>query len=272
MTKIRKIFKKDRNVIIGAIHFPPLLGYKGFPGFKITLKNAIADLRAFEKGGVDGIIFENNYDIPHTITVNAPIVSSMTFLGGKLRKATRLPIGISVLWNDYSAALSIAKTIDLQYIRIPVFVDKVRTSYGIVEGAPKKIDDFRKSIGAENVALFTDIHVKHAELMSKHSLLASAKLAIRHKSDSIIITGKWTGNAPAIDEVKSLRKKIGEFPILIGSGIDKDNIGELFRFANGAIASTSLKSGPIKTEEVNIKSYSQRIDKKKVNELINNLR
>lgn len=272
MTKIRKIFKKDRNVIIGAIHFPPLLGYKGFPGFNIAIKNALTDLKAFEKEGVDGIIFENNYDIPHTVMVNAPIVSSMTFLGERLRKATQLPIGISVLWNDYSAALSIAKTIDLQYIRIPVFVDKVRTSYGIVEGAPKKIDDFRKSIGAENVALFTDIHVKHAELISKHNILTSAKLAIKNKSDAIIITGKWTGNAPAIDEIENLRKKIGEFPILIGSGIDKGNIGELFRFANGAIVSTSLKSGPIKIGEVNIKSYSQRIDRKKVKELINNLR
>ena len=44
----------------------------------------------------------------------------MTFIGEKLRKATKLPLGISVLWNDYDAALSIAKILNLQFIRIPL--------------------------------------------------------------------------------------------------------------------------------------------------------
>lgn len=270
--KLAKIFKKNKNIIIGAIHLPPLLGYKDFPGFDVALKNALADLKEFENGDVDGIIFENNYDSPHKIFVDAPIISSMTFLGEKLRKATRLPLGISVLWNDYRAALSIAKTLSLQFIRIPVFVDKVKTDYGIVEGEPKKVIDFRKSIGGENIALFTDIHVKHAKLLSKKSLIISANMAIKNKSDAIIITGKWTGNAPAINEVKVLREKIGAFPVLIGSGTDNHNAKTLFQYANGAIASTSLKSGVKKHNEVNVKSYAQRIDRNKVKQMIESLK
>src|SRR3989344_1693360 len=210
-----KIFKKNKNIIIGAIHLPPLLGYRDFPGFDVALKSALADLRAFESGGVDGIIFENNYDIPHKVFVDTPIISSMAFLGEKLRRVTHLPLGVSVLWNDYRASLSIAKTLNLQFIRIPVFVDRVKTNYGTAEGEPKKVIDFRKSIGAENVALFTDIHVKHAKLLSNHSLIISAKLAIKNKSDAVIVTGKWTGNAPSLEEIKILRKNIGELPILV---------------------------------------------------------
>ena len=265
--KISKIFKKNRNIIIGAIHLPPLLGYKDFPGFDVALKNALADLKSLESGGVDGVIFENNYDIPHKIFVDAPIISSLAFLGEKLKKATRLPLGISVLWNDYKSALSIAKTLQLQFIRIPVFVDAVRTDYGVIKGEPKKVIDFRKSIGAENVALFTDIHVKHAKLLSRYNLIASARLAIKNKSDAIIITGKWTGNAPSLEEVKILRNEIGKFPILLGSGVDKNNIKNLFNFSNGAIVSTSLKGGAKKPREINVKSYGQRIDKSKVKKL-----
>ena len=265
---LAKFFKNDKNIIIGAIHLPPLLGYKDFPGFSIALKNALVDLKALERGGVDGIVFENNYDIPHKISVDAPIISSMTFLGDKLRKTTRLPLGISVLWNDYRAALSIAKILDLQFIRVPVFVDKVLTDYGVVEGEPQKVTGFRKSIGAEKVALLTDIHVKHAKILSGHDLITSAKLAIKNKSDAIIITGKWTGNAPDINVVENLRKNVGKFPILIGSGIDENNVKDLFRFTNGAIVSTSLKSGAKKPEETNIKSYAQRIDRNKVKKLV----
>jgi len=270
-TELNKIFKKNNNIIIGAIHLPPLLGYSDFPGFETAIKNALLDLKAFESGGVDGIIFENNYDIPHKTFVEPSVISSMTFVGEKLRLATKLPMGISVLWNDYYTALSIAKILNLEFVRIPVFVDKVKTSYGIIEGECKKIIKFRKLIDAENILIFTDIHVKHAELLSKYSLMESAKLAIKNQSDAIIITGKWTSEAPATKEVEFLRKGVENFPILIGSGLDQNNVKDLLKFANGSIVSTSFKEG-VKSEQVNVKSYSQRINMIKVNQLINKLK
>ncbi|MBU4257492.1 BtpA/SgcQ family protein [Patescibacteria group bacterium] len=267
MNKLKKIFKKDKNIIIGAIHFPPLLGYVDFPGLKIALNNALKDLTAFEKGGVDGIIFENNYDIPHKIFADSSVVASMTYLGEQIKKAIKLPLGISVLWNDYYTALSIAKILNLQFIRIPVFVDNVKTDYGIINGKAKEIIKYKKTIGSENIALFTDIHVKHAKLLSKNNIIVSAKLAVKNHSDAIIVTGKWTGQSPSLEELKLLRNSIGSFPILVGSGTDKNNIKPLLEYANGAIVSTSLKKGTRKKEEINVKSYTQRIDINKVKSL-----
>lgn len=267
--RLNKIFQRNNNIIIGVIHFPPLLGYSDFPGFQISLKNAVNDLKMFEMGGVDGIIFENNYDIPHKPLVGHTTSVSMAWLIEKLKKETRLPLGVNVLWNDYGAALTIAKIFNLQFIRIPVFVDKVRTDCGIIEGRSKKIIEFKKSIGANNVALFTDIQVKHSELLSANTLIGSAKLAIKNHSDALIITGRWTGQAPTIEEVKSLRGAVNDFPIFIGSGIDKKNISGFIKSANGVIVSTSLKNGAKKKGEVNVKSYNQRIDKNKVRELVN---
>ena len=262
--RFNKIFKKHRSILIGVIHFPPLLGYPDFPGLKIALKNALTDLHAFEKGGVDAVCFENNYDVPHKISVGQETVSAMTVLAAELKRATKLPIGISVLWNDYRAALSIAKSLDLQFIRVPVFVDKVKTDYGIVAGNPRAVRKFQKTIDAEAVLLLTDVHVKHAKLLSKYSLIQSTKLAIKHGADAVIITGRWTGDPPQLQPLIDLRKKIGNFPILIGSGLDSTNAKELLSIANGAIVSTSLKRGERKAKEINVKSYNQRIDTKKV--------
>ena len=83
---LSEIFNKDRNIIIGAIHFAPLLGYKDFPGYEVVLKNAIEDLGAFQSGGVDGVIIENNYDIPHKIFVEKETVELMTRLGKEIKK------------------------------------------------------------------------------------------------------------------------------------------------------------------------------------------
>lgn len=268
LMKLRSIFGKDKNIIIGAIHLPPLLGYKEFPGLDVAIENALADLRAFERGGVDAVIFENNYDVPHKIQVDASTISSMVVIGQELIKATHMPVGINVLWNDYRAALSIAKTAGLKFIRIPVFVDKVRTSYGVATGNPAEVQAYRKLIKADNIAIFTDIHVKHSTILSKHTISASANLAIKGGADALILTGKWTGDAPSMKELQSLRKTIKRFPILIGSGLDKTNVSELFDYADGAIVSTSLKVGNVKVGEVNVKGYSQRIERLKVVELL----
>lgn len=271
MTKLSKIFKKNKNIIIGAIHLPPLLSYPEFPGLKVATENAKKDLEAFTYGGADAVIYENNYDIPHQPFVNNSVAISMALAGEEIRKFSRIPMGVNTLWNDFYTSLSLAKLLNLKFIRIPVFVDKVKTDCGIISGEAKKVLDFRKNIGASDIALFTDIHVKHSKLLSRHSLVESAKLAIKGGSDAIIITGNWTGQAPNLDDLKKVRKAVGNFLILIGSGLNQDNAKGIFKIANGAIVSTSLKAGSNKKQEVNVKNYTQRIDKKRVRKLVETL-
>lgn len=265
---LKKIFKKERNIVIGAVHFPPLIGYPSFPGVKTALRNALLDLQAFERNGVDGIIFENNYDQPHVEKVGSGTASAMAYLGGEMKKSSRLPMGVSTLWNDFETSLALARLLNLRFIRVPVFVDTVRASCGVIRGYPRKVVAYRRRLDAENVALFTDIHVKHAELLSRHSIVRSALEAVRRESDAIVLTGKWTGDAPNIEELKAVRAAFGDFPIILGSGVDAGNVRSLFKYANGAIVSTSLKAGEKKKGEVNVKSYGQRIDGRKVRKLL----
>lgn len=268
MNRIKKIFGKENSILIGAIHFPPLLGYPDFPGFKVAEERALFDLKAFEKGGMDSVIFENNYDLPHTIIVGRETSAAMTYLGEKIIQRSKMPVGIDVLWNDFECALGIAKTLGLGFVRVPVFVDTVKTDFGVIHGEPSKVVATRKKFGAEGVAIMADIHVKHSKLLSKYSLVQSARLAIKKGADALIVTGKWTGDAPDFQELKNLRKAVGDFPIFTGSGADEKNIKEILQFANGVIVSTSLKSGANRRGEHNIKAYSQKIDGEKVKKFV----
>lgn len=267
MNKIKRIFKTERPVI-GMIHFMPLLGYKGYIGIDKVFKGALKDLRALEKGGVDGIMVENNYDIPHKIFVDKETVACMTYLTGEIIKKTKLPVGISVLWNDYKVALSIAKVCGGKFIRVPVFVDDVETNYGDVFGEAEKVIKYRNKIKAKNILLFTDIHVKHSKLLSKYSLEESANKAIKKGSDAIIVTGKWTGNAPNLDHLNLVRKEVSYFPIFIGSGATAENLNGLVRYADGIIVGTSVKTGKNNRKHVNIKGEKERIDKDKVKNFV----
>ena len=264
---LKKIFKKEKDIVIGSLHFAPLLGFEDFPGFKKTLKMALDDLKAYEEGGVDGLFLENNYGLS-TEKIGAEQAVAMSYLIGEIRSRTKLPLGVSVLWNDYGTALALSKTHNLQFIRIPVFVDTVKTYCGVITGTPADVRKTQKKLCAEDVALFTDILVKHSEHISKHTLGAAAKKAIKQGSDAVIVTGDWTGQSPTVETVSGLRSKIENFPILIGSGVDTSNVKDLCDYADGVIVSTSLKQGNIKKGERNVKGFEQRVVKKKVRQLV----
>ncbi len=270
---IKSIFNTNKPVI-GAIHFMPLIGYKEFKGLETTLEKALNDLGAIEDGGADAIIIENNYDLPHKVNVGPETVAAMTYLGLEIRKRTELPIGVSVLWNDYKAALSIAKVISGEFIRVPVFVDNVVTDFGEINAKPTEVVNYRKSIGCENISLFTDIHVKHAMMLEDKTLTESAKEAEENRADALIVTGSWTGKAPLGTDIEEV-KKVTSLPVIIGSGLDPKNASLLFKYADGAIVSTSIKDGEAEENNRNIKPYDRRINKNKVEELmkeINKLR
>lgn len=266
MSSLAKVFK-TKTPIIGALHFMPLLGYDNYQGLAKTLSKALFDLKALEEGGVDGVIVENNYDYPHKIVTNPETVACMSVLTQKIVEKTKLPVGISVLWNDYKAALSIACVTGARFVRVPAFVDTVKTSYGVVHSNPTDVVRYRDSINARGVLLFTDIQVKHAEMLSNKSIVTSARQAIKNKSDVLIVTGKWTGDAPDLEDLQRVRKAVGDFPIVVGSGATSDNIQTLLSYADGVIVSTSLKTTKTK-DKVNVRGYQDKIDKKKVTQFV----
>lgn len=268
MNNLFKIFGKSNGIIVGVIHFPPLQGHADAPPLHSALENALSDLHAFEVGGADAVIIENNYDLPHTITVEPEVIVAMTTLGTEIRAATKLPIGVCVLWNDYEAAFTIAKAIGAQFIRVPVFVDEIDTDFGRILGNPAAVQAAREKLHAEKIALLVDVHVKHARLISKTTVSQAATAAVDQGADGIIITGKWTGDPPSLDDLSLVRNALPEAAIFAGSGVTAENIQGINRFANGEIVSTSLKSGNAHSEERNVKSWRQRIDPERVKFLV----
>ncbi len=242
----------------------PLLGYDSNLDLKRTLDVALADLEALITGGVDAVMVENNYDTPHQIMVGPETVACMTYLTQKIVERTDLPVGVSVLWNDYCAALSIAMVTGARFIRLPVFIDHVRTNYGEVVGEPIKVMEYQRKINANNVAILTDIHVKHSQILNKDTIESSALQAIEQGSDGLIVTGRWTGDMPDIKDLKRVREAIGNFSIIVGSGADESNAPLLSQLADGVIVSTSIKRGKVDSSQINMKDYNQRVDANKV--------
>ena len=265
MKQIIDIFKTEKP-LIGALHFPPLLGYPEFTSMGEVLDFSLQNAKTLERAGFDAIIVENNYDVPHQIKVGPETVAAMTYLTDQITQAVSIPTGMSVLWNSFEAALSIAKVTGAQFVRVPVFVDQVKTSYGRIEGEPEKTTAFRQKIGAEDVLLFTDIQVKHSKLLNVRPIGEAAVETKQKGADAVIVTGKWTGDAPKLDDLRETRQAVGvDFPIIIGSGATVENINHLLQYADGVIVGTALKAEPIKSkeEQVNLVEHNVPINLEK---------
>lgn len=260
------------NHLIGAIHFPPLPGYDGYPGFDTAVAYALADLEAFQKGGCSAVIIENNYDVPHVERVSQAVRDEMIALGNVLVAHATVPVGVSVLWNDYESAFAIAVAIGASFIRVPVFVDRVQTAYGIMEPQANRVHDVQQKCGATHVAIYADIHVKHATILSGTSIAEAATAAVAAGADALIVTGQWTGDAPLLGDLTSVRAAVGAtVPILCGSGVATDNVRSLMAVANGAIVSTSVKEDSAETHHENVKPYTVRVSEQKVRALVQTL-
>jgi hypothetical protein len=225
-------------------------------------RDAVSDTKTLVAGGVDAIMIENNYDVPHREQISPETTAMFAAAAVQVRAAApNVPLGICVLWNDYRAAFGIAKAVNAQFIRIPTLVDTVRTAYGEMYPNPEEVQRVRALLHANGIGVFADVHVKHAEILSSYSLKESSQRAVAAGADALIVTGKWTGDPPTASDLQEVRAAT-EAPVIVGSGATQGNIKELFLHADGIIVGTALKQGKSvsKEEQVNLKSSDQRID------------
>lgn len=257
---LEEIFKAPKPVI-GMVHLLPLLGSPkyGGEGIKPILDRAIKDTKALEKGGIDGILIENFGDAPFKPTsVNLETLASMTLAVKEVSEATDLPIGVNVLRNDAKSALAIAYATNARFIRVNVYTEAMITDQGIINSCAHEVQRYRRGLGAENVKIFADIHGKHAQPLARRPIEEVAKdAAYRGLADALIVTGPRTGVKPSINDVTQVKEAVPDKPVLVGSGVNKENAKEFLRYADGAIVGTSLKVDSVTTNPVSESSVME---------------
>ncbi len=230
--------------LIGMVHLLPLPGTSGFDGDMAKIEaRALADAETLTAAGFDAIMIENMGDMPFHTELGTAQIAAMASIATSVRRKTSLPLGINAAFNDYEAALAVAKCVGADFVRIQVFVDTVVYHGGIVHPCARDALDYRKSIGAEDVAIYADIQVKHTHLLASGiPLEETAKEAEKAGADAVVVTGAATGK-PVSAALLETMDDLLDIPLLIGSGVNPENIGAQLARADGVIVGSSLKEG-----------------------------
>ncbi|HMP84541.1 MAG TPA: BtpA/SgcQ family protein [Verrucomicrobiota bacterium] len=240
---MKSIFNSKSKALIGVVHLKSLPGSPRWSGnLRSLIDFAVADARAYERGGAQAIFIENFGDVPFTKSSVAPeTIAAMTAAGCAIRAAVKLPIGFNVLRNDAQAALALCAACGGDFIRVNVHTGAMLTDQGLIEGDAYNTVRYRSRV-CPGAAIFADVHVKHAVPLGNWTIEDSAHDTVeRGLADALIVSGVGTGQAADMDDVQRVRNACPKAKLLLGSGITLANVREYVKLADGVIVGSSLK-------------------------------
>jgi len=243
MKNFLKLFNIEKP-IIGMIHIDALPGTPNYKGdVKKIIANAVREAITYLDCGIDSIVIENMHDAPYLKRIVGPeITSLMSIIGYEIKTKTKLPVGIQILAGANRQALAAAKSAGLDFIRAEGFVFSHIADEGIIDSDAGDLLRYRKMIDAENILVFTDIKKKHSShnITADVSIVETANAAEFFLSDGLIITGTKTGKEADIVEVKAVQKT-SKLPVIIGSGINVNNVENFFQISDAMIIGSYFK-------------------------------
>ncbi len=239
-------FLRIKKTVIAAIHVEALPGAPRHRGdMRRIIEKARHEALLYKKAGIDSVIIENMHDVPYLRKrVGPEVVAAMAVVGHEVKSAADLRCGVQILAGANNEALAVAKASGLDFVRVEGFVFAHVADEGIIESCAGELLRYRRMIGADNVMVFTDIKKKH----SSHAITADVDIAETAKaaefflSDGVIVTGVATGTSADLDEVKLVKKAV-DIPVLIGSGLDDENLESYFSWTDGFIVGSYFKEG-----------------------------
>lgn len=248
------------------VHLKALPGSPGYTGcWKQILESAVQDAYALYAGGVDGIQIENQFDRPYLKEgqIGPETTACLTAAGNAVRQMCQLPIGINIHLNGGIEAMAAAKACGAQWIRVFNLANGYISNSGYMDAQGPKLLRYRKALDAEDIMIFGDFQVKHGShaITADRSLEEKALDIQQCIADAAIITGSATGKTPDIESIRNVKKHLS-IPLLIGSGMNRNNADELWTEVDGAIIGSGFKENGDLTKPVDkelVKRFMEKI-------------
>ena len=242
MSWLKEVIGTEK-AIIAMLHMQPMPGDPYFDkakGMKWVIEKAREDLDALQEGGVDAIMFSNEYSLPYLTDVKKETVAAMARVIGELQPEIRIPYGVNVLW-DPKASLDLAAATDAKFIR-EIFTGVYASDFGIWDTNCGETVRHQRAIGAENVKLLFNIVPEAAAYLAARDINQIAKSTVFNcRPDALCVSGLTAGSATDAGILDEVKKTVPDTVVLANTGCRIDTIEKLLQIADGAVVGTTFK-------------------------------
>lgn len=234
------------HTLWGMIHVPALPGSpKHTLSIRDIVKFCLIDAEALVSNKITHLFIENFWDSPFPKSNSqAHVIAGITLVANEIKtKFPSVTLGINILRNDAKSALGIATITQSEVIRVNVLTHARVTDQGIIEGCAFDIKNYSELLNS-SVKIWADVEVKHSAPLAPVPIEDTIHDSLeRGGADCIIFSGSRTGQPANLKQLKTLidNHVLPPEKIVIGSGINNQNLSDYLDVAHNFIVGSSLK-------------------------------
>lgn len=232
-----------KKPIIAMCHFRALPGdpyYDTKGGMQKVVDMAAEEFLALQEGGVDAVMFSNEFSLPYLTKVNPETTVAMARIIGEIRKDIRIPFGVNVLW-DPCASLDLAAATGATFIR-EIMSGVYSSDFGLWNTNTGEIARHRARLGLNDLKMIYNIVPEAAKYLGDRDPADIAKTTVFNcKPDIICVSGMTAGAETDSQVLTKVKNVIPATAVFANTGCRIDTIEKILAVADGAIVGTTFK-------------------------------
>jgi uncharacterized protein len=241
-TWLEEVFQ-TRKPIIAMCHFQALPGdpyYDEKAGMGYVIEKAREDLINLQEGGVDGVMFSNEFSLPYLTKVKPQTVAAMGRIIGELMHEIKIPFGVNVLW-DPIASIDLAAATDAIFIR-EIMSGVYASDFGLWDTHSGEIARHKVEVGRKDLRLLFNIVPEAAKYLVERDIAEIAKTTVfNNRPDALCVSGLTAGTETDSQVLIKVKQMVPDTIVLTNTGCRIENIEKQLQYADGAIVGTTFK-------------------------------
>jgi len=229
--------------IIAMVHMRALPGDPGYDkekGLEWVYDLARADMLALQNGGVDAVMFSNEFSLPYLTKVEPITTAAMAALISQLKPDLTIPFGVNVLW-DPLASLDLAVATGAQFVR-EIFTGVYGSDFGLWNTNCGEVIRHQARIGGQDIRLFFNIVPESAAYLGERDVADIARSTVFNtQPDVICVSGLTAGMETSTQTLQIVKEAIPDTYVFANTGVHPGNIEEQLEIADGAVIGTYFK-------------------------------
>jgi len=224
----------NNKPVFGMIHLHPR------PATRDAVTTALDEIYILCEEGFNGCIIENYHGGIDDVILTLKAIEKEYFSDFK--------IGINILPNNFELAFNLVAKYKIDFVQL----DYVAGSYS-KQTVPEEL-----YLKLKNTTVLGGVWPKYYTPDIGSILEEDLKVA-KTRAEAIVVTGAGTGIETSYDKIYNFKRLLGDHPLIVGAGLNVENVKEQLTLADGGIVGSSLKPYNL---------TSKKIDKQLVKDFI----
>ncbi len=243
MSWLKEMFHTEKP-IIAMCHLHAMPGdphYDPTKGVEWVVDRGREALLALQEGGVDAIMFSNEYSLPYVTDVETSVVATMARIIGELRPEITVPYGVNVLW-DPVASIDLAAATGARFVR-EIFTGVYASDFGLWNTNCGEIIRHRQSLHADDVRLLFNIVPEAASYLGGRTPADIARSTVFNaQPDALCVSGMTAGVETSVSTLQQVKEAVPDTILFANTGVKLENVAEQLSAADGAVVGSTFKT------------------------------